>query len=127
MRIARSLHIRWFERRRRLVQQEKRAAPRVKLRGPTEYRNAGVEGHGTVWDISASGALIEAASQLIEPGERIGLRSSFFPGSFDIELRADVVRHTETGFAVQFVELGAPQIDFLRRVLPGTAAAALDQ
>ena len=109
-----------------MVQQEKRAAPRVKLRGPTEYRNSGIEGHGTVWDISASGALIEDASALIEQGERIGLRSSFFPGSFDIELRADVVRHTETGFAVQFVELDAPQIDFLRRVLPGTAAAALD-
>ena len=109
------------------MQQEKRSAPRVKLRGPAEYRNSGVEGHGTVWDISASGALIENASERIEQGERVGLRSSFFPGSFDIELRGDVVRHTETGFAVRFVELDAPQIDFLRRVLPGTAAAALDQ
>jgi hypothetical protein len=109
-----------------LAQQEKRAAPRVKLRGPTEYRGAAVHGQGTVWDISVSGARIENASAAVERGATLGLRSSFYPGSFDVELKGDVVRHTETGFAVQFVGLGAPEIDFLRRVLPGPAAATLE-
>jgi hypothetical protein len=109
-----------------LAQQERRAALRVKLRGPTEYRNGGVHGHGTVWDISASGALIEEASSPVERGTTLGLRSSFFPGSFEVELKGDVVRHTETGFAVQFVDLGAPEIEFLRAVLPDAAAASLE-
>jgi hypothetical protein len=127
MRVACSLQTERFERRGTVVQEERRAAPRVKLRGPTEYRNSGVEGNGTVWDISASGARIEEASAPVERGETLGLRSSFFPGSFDVELRGDVVRHTESGFAVQFVDLGAAQIDFLRRVLPGTASTPLDE
>jgi hypothetical protein len=90
-----------------------------------EYRNDAVHGHGTIWDISASGARIENASEPVDQGATLGLRSSFFPGSFDVELTGDVVRHTESGFAVQFVELGAPQIEFLRRVLPSAAATTL--
>jgi hypothetical protein len=101
-----------------LPQEERRIAPRFKLRAPAEYQNDSVHGNGTIWDISASGARIENATASVEQGVTLGLRSSFFPGSFDVELKGDVVRHTRGGFAVQFVDLGAPQIDFLRTILP---------
>ena len=93
-------------------------APRFKLRAPTEYQNESVHGNGMIWDISASGARIENVTSVVDPGATIALRSSFFPGSFDIQLKGDVVRHTRSGFAVQFIELEAAQIDFLRTILP---------
>ena len=93
-------------------------APRFKLRAPTEYQNESVHGSGMIWDISASGARIENVTSVVDPGATLALRSSFFPGSFDIQIKGDVVRHTRSGFAVQFVELEAPQIDFLRTILP---------
>jgi hypothetical protein len=90
-----------------------------------EYTSGSVRGQGTIWDISASGARIEDASVPVEQGATLGLRSSFFPGSFEVELKADVVRYTETGFAVKFVELGEPQVEFLRRILPVSGTAIL--
>jgi hypothetical protein len=101
-----------------LPEQERRVAPRFKLRAPTEYQNESVHGSGMIWDISASGARIENVTSVVDPGATIALRSSFFPGSFDVQIKGDVVRHTRSGFAVQFVELEAPQIDFLRTILP---------
>jgi hypothetical protein len=101
---------------------ERRAAPRVRLVAPAEYTNGSTRGEGTIWDISASGARVENASVPVREGTTLGLRSSFFPGSFDVVLQGDVVRHTETGFAVQFVELGRTQVEFLRRILPAFAA-----
>jgi hypothetical protein len=90
-----------------------------------EYTNGSVRGEGTVWDISASGARIENASEPVSQGTTLGLRSSYYPGSFGVELKGDVVRHTETGFAVQFVQLGSPQVDLLRRILPAGATSGL--
>ena len=98
----------------------------MKLRAPTEYRNDAVHGNGTIWDISASGARIENASAAVDHGATLALRASFFPGSFDVEVRGDVVRHTDNGFAVRFVELGAVQKELLRRVLPRPASDSLD-
>jgi len=46
------------------------------------------------------------------------MRCSFFVGSFDIELVGNVVRHTETGFAAQFRDLGAEQLKMLNAILP---------
>jgi hypothetical protein len=71
-----------------------------------------------IWDISASGARIESATTVVDLRTTIALRSSFYPGSFDVQIKGHVVRLTRSGFAVQFVELEAPQIDFLRTVLP---------
>lgn len=100
-----------------------RAAPRFNLRVPVEYRFPGFRGEGTVWNVSASGARIEWATALVGSGTHVWLRFSFFPGSFATELEADVVRRTETGFAVQFRELGPSQLDMLRRALPAATEA----
>lgn len=99
---------------------KRRAAPRFDLRAPVEYHSATSNGEGTVWNISTSGARVENVSAFVELGARLGLRASFYPGSFDTVLSGEVVRHTEAGFAVQFVDLGSPQKALLASALPGT-------
>lgn len=104
-----------------LDRQERRQAPRVRLRAPVEYRGRRAQGTGTIWDISASGARLENVSTCLDEGETARMRASFFLGSFDVELKGSVVRHTETGFAVQFLELGTDQVGLLRSILPEAA------
>ena len=113
-------------------QTQQRAATRVKLQAPVEYRGSeaqgtqgtqGTHGTGTIWDISASGARLEDVSASLEQGATAWLRCSFFLGSFDVELKGSVVRHTETGFAVEFRDLGKAQVGLLRSILPEGARA----
>ena len=52
------------------------------------------------------------------PGTRLTLRSSFYPGSMEIPLRSEVVRETEDGFAVRFIDLGEREETLLRTALP---------
>ncbi len=99
---------------------DRRAAPRFDLRVPVEYQSTTVNGQGTVWNVSASGVRIENSSVFVETGARLGLRASFYLGSFDVVLTGEVVRHTEAGFAVQFVALGPAQKGLLSKALPGT-------
>ena len=97
---------------------EKRLARRFLLRVPVEYEN-GVPGSGTLWNVSESGARIEEVSRLVEPGSSLTLRFSFFVGSFDVPLRGETVRAIDWGFAVRFIDVSEPQLDMLRRALPG--------
>ncbi len=99
-------------------QTQPRAATRVRLRAPVEYRGSEARGTGTIWDISASGARLEDVSTCLERGATTWLRCSFFLGSFDVELKGSVVRHTGTGFAVEFRDLGKAQVGLLRSILP---------
>ena len=73
------------------------------------------------WDISASGLRIEDVSTQLEDGDVARMRCSFFVGSFDVELKGNVVRQTETGFAVQFLDLGTDQLRLLESILPDSA------
>ncbi len=73
-------------------------------------------GQGMLANVSYSGALVEPASESIELGTRLVLRCSLFVGSFDIELAGEIVRNTDGGFAVRFVDLGPRQMDLLRRM-----------
>ncbi len=84
---------------------ERRGSPRYKLIAPVTYRGVNIDGSGTVANISASGALIEPASPSVRPGISLGVRISCFPGSFGVELPSEVVRATDSGFAVCFKEL----------------------
>ncbi len=69
-------------------------------------------------DISISGVRIDDASTRLDRGELARVRCSFFVGSFQVELVGDVVRHTETGFAIQFRNLGPDQLKLLHAILP---------
>ena len=96
---------------------DKPAATRYELTGPVEFRCDDQVGTGTVWNVSASGALVERASIVVESGTPLRMRLSYYPGSFEIELPSEVVRTTPTGFAVRFSHLDAPSRRLLSRVL----------
>ena len=100
-----------------------RFAPRFDLRGPVSYRGDGLDGQGTIWDISFSGARIEMVSSHPPQGTRLQLRPSLFPGSYETELTADVVRETHRGgFAVRFMNLDESQLRLLNRALPSSSS-----
>ncbi len=91
------------------MEKETAARPRHGIRTPVAYSGPDVEGGGSLANISISGALIEPASPSVAPGTPISLLVPYFPRSHvelrAVELPAEVVRETETGFAVLFNEL----------------------
>ena len=93
------------------------ACVRFDLCVPVEYRGSGCEGVGFVRNISRSGARIERSSVTVTQGMMLGIRFSTFLGSFAAELPSQVVRLTDTGFAVRFVELERDQVKMLRAML----------
>jgi hypothetical protein len=97
-----------------------RKSPRTKVCFPVEYQSMAEMRQGMVANISFTGALLESASESIEPGTRLVLRCSIFVGSFDIELAGEIVRNTDGGFAVEFVDLGRSQVELLRRIFAET-------
>lgn len=92
-------------------------ARRYDLSAPVEFRGDAVEGTGTIWNVSASGALVERVSEVVESGTPLRMRVSYYPGSFEIELPTEVVRTTPTGFAVRFTDLDESSRRMLARVL----------
>ena len=82
-----------------------RGKPRAMVRFRVDYLGPTFEGHGTVLNISRTGALIEDADRLLMTGSEIKLRFSFFEGSLPIEIPAEVVRETDQGFGVRFTKL----------------------
>ena len=99
-----------------MIGRDQRKESRFTVRVSTEYEGAHV-GSGFTANLSLSGALIEYASTSIPIKTKIAMRFSFFAGSFDTEFQGSVVRHTEDGFAVQFVDMGETQLEVLRKIL----------
>ncbi len=97
---------------------ERRAYPRYVLDVPGTYRGAGIEGTGTIEDISASGALFQPASPSVALGTPLKVRVANHSGPPGPELPSEVVRVTETGFAVHFKLRGPEVLYLLRAVLP---------
>ena len=67
--------------------------------------------------ISSSGALIEEVDPPLLSGGKIALSFTPFDDSKPIELRATIVRETDTGFAVEFDELDVPTYKILRTAI----------
>ena len=84
---------------------ERRRTLRVAAEFPIEYAGPVFRGSGTVHDISLTGALIVGAQPQLVAGGEVSLRFSFFPDSLPLEIEANIVRETETGFAVAFRHL----------------------
>ena len=99
-----------------MMVEDRRTALRVKVQVPTKYEYPHM-GYGFTENVSISGASIEHASRSMALQTKIGMRFSFFVGSFDILFRGTVIRHTKDGFAVRFVDLGEAQLEVLRRGL----------
>jgi c-di-GMP-binding flagellar brake protein YcgR len=84
---------------------ENRRFRRVSVRFEIEYSGRSVSGTGTVQNISSTGALIEDADPPLLSGGEVTLRFSIFEDSAPITIRGKVVRETENGFGVEFVEM----------------------
>ena len=99
--------------------EDRRLAPRFRIQVPVWFANGTVSGTGVTRDISLTGVRIDEVSVQPDPHAALELRFSFFVGSFETPFRARWIRPTNKGgFAVQFTELGGPQLDLLRRALP---------
>ena len=97
---------------------DRRGAPRFDLRSPVEFTVDEVVGTGTIWNISRSGALVEWSDAPPLPGTEVRLRISSHLGSSEVEFPAEVVRETESGFAVRFIRLGEHELEVLNAILP---------
>lgn len=74
---------------------------------------------GAVQDISSTGARIEDAAVVPDPGTRLRLGFSFYAYALPVPIHGRVVRHTETGgFAVEFEEVDFRTQILLRALLP---------
>jgi hypothetical protein len=61
------------------------------------------EAWGTLADISVTGARIEEVSLRFKPGTEVRAMFSLIEGCVPVEVGAEVVRETETGFAIEFI------------------------
>ena len=68
-------------------------------------------------NVSATGALLEDAEPLLISGGEISLRFSLAQDTIPVEVSAEVVRETETGFAVRFTTMDARIRAVLRTVI----------
>ena len=100
----------------RLPVSERRAAPRIQLLSHAFYWADRVEGRGELHDVSMTGARIEEASTPMKPGTKLRVTFGLNECGTAIQLWADVVRETETGFAVQFLEMDRLLREWLHRV-----------
>jgi hypothetical protein len=97
--------------------ENRRGEGRVQTRFESLYSAGRAEGTGTLADISYSGALVEGASLLPELGKAMRLFVFIQPVS-PFELVGEVVRHTESGFAMEFASLS----DELKRFVDDVSA-----
>ena len=75
------------------------------MRAVVAYSGRGLEGGGAIANISTSGALIEPSSTYACPGERMGITIFYWTEGHkmrSMDVSAEVVRTTPTGFAVRF-------------------------
>jgi hypothetical protein len=81
------------------------------------YTGTQVDGHGLLCNISSTGARISEATTSVPVGAKLRLEFGSLSGLPPIPMQSEVVRLTEDGFAVQFVEEEADRQALLRRLL----------
>ena len=105
--------------------------PRHHMQTPIAYWGAEVEGGGTLADISASGALIEPAFPPVSPGTHLTLALPYFPRTHveirSVELQSEVVRATDSGFAVFFKDLDPEATSLLKELLQPEVIDLVDE
>ena len=78
-----------------------RHSRRIKTWFLTLHSSGRDEGEGCITDISDSGALVEEVTSQPSIGKRVRLLVRL-PDQAEVELVGQVVRHTESGFGVEF-------------------------
>jgi hypothetical protein len=79
-------------------------ARRFHLRIPVKYESEEQSGEGMLVDLSSSGALIEATNVPLNFGALVDIGYTLESEEKPTELYGKVVRETDSGFAVEFVE-----------------------
>ena len=85
------------------VTREQGIARRKKVRLTVLCRSGGEQGAGRMVNVSLSGALLEPASIRPDHGATVKLVFTSSGEGKSSELRGTVARHTETGFAIEFL------------------------
>jgi hypothetical protein len=85
-------------------QEDPRPARRFQLRIPVDYESDGQSGEGMLIDLSSSGALIEATNVPLRFGALVDIGYTLEGDEKPTEIYGKVVRETDSGFAVEFVE-----------------------
>jgi hypothetical protein len=96
---------------------DKRSSVRVRARFDALYSSGQKEGAGVLADISYSGARIEDSSIRPELGTTVRIYVFVQPVS-PFELVGSVVRHSDTGFAIEYKDLDSE----VRRLVDDAAA-----
>ncbi len=94
--------------------QANRINDRVRRRAQVYFSSARSEGAGYIVDLSLSGAQIETSARRIERGDKMLLTFNVGPEASLIDIRAEVVRQTDDGFALQFKDLD-PDVEAVLR------------
>ena len=90
----------------------RRHSRRIKTRFLALHSSGRDEGDGFITDISDSGALVEEVTSQPSIGNRVRLLVRL-PDQAEFELVGQVVRHTESGFGVEFEK----HYPFLRQLI----------
>ena len=105
---------------------ERRIASRERLPAHAFFSADGLEGRGVLRDLSVKGARIDKASRVLAPGTRIRLLLAVREDCFPMEIEAEVVRETKSGFAIEFAE-GDPRLRaYLEFAVSSVAERATD-
>jgi hypothetical protein len=85
------------------VTRERRSAPRKKVSLAVLCRSGAERGAGRMVNVSLSGALLEPTSIRPERGAAVKIVFATPGAARPTELSGTAARHTETGFAIQFL------------------------
>jgi hypothetical protein len=94
-------------RKKKPVRSEERRARRVQPLPTVYFSTDDVVGQGGLGDLSTKGVRIEHASPRLDAGTRCELVLTLRDDWPQIHVEGDVARQTDSGFAVQFVEVDA--------------------
>lgn len=89
------------------MREERRGAPRFKLRLAVGFVGTGVAGRGSTADLSSSGARLAGVTESVPDGTSVQLVFGVTDDS--LALRGEVVRQAREGFAVRFLESSFPE------------------
>lgn len=89
------------------------------------YSGARLEGRGIICNLSSSGARISEITESVPNGVQLRLELGMLSGLPSFSMAAEVVRQTEGGFAVRFLETPTPDARVPRPVLELIGKGAL--
>ncbi len=93
----------------------RRGAQRIPARIPVAYWSGRVEGQGIVCDVSRLGARISKATSALPTGTKVRIEFGALSGLASFTLPGEVVRQTDDGFALRFLD---PDSDNARTLKP---------